>query len=65
MLPLYVKGKKPTGDSVTGKAVTNPAIVALDPSIAVAYRWLTAEIPSLTEEREKLQRQYGMFCIMG
>jgi hypothetical protein len=53
MLQLYLEVenvKKSTGDTVTGKPVTNPAEVALDTSIVMAHRRCTAEIPTLTEE---------------
>jgi hypothetical protein len=46
MLQLYLKGKnvkKPTGETVTGKPVTNPVVVALDTSIIVAYIRHTAD----------------------
>jgi hypothetical protein len=48
---MKVKMPKPTGDTVTGKPMTNSAVVALDTRISLAHRRRTAEIPYLTEER--------------
>ena len=47
VIPEKLKRQNPTGDSVTGKPMTNPAVVALDTSIVVAHRRRTTEIPSL------------------
>jgi hypothetical protein len=40
---------------MTGKPVTNSAVVELYTSIAVTHRRLTAEIPSLTGEQRQIQ----------
>jgi hypothetical protein len=50
---LEVKCQIRTGDTVTGTPMTNPAVMAIDTSIAVADRRRTAEILSLTEERRQ------------
>jgi hypothetical protein len=51
VIPDRYKRQKPTGDTVTGKPVTNPAVVALDTSIVVAHSRRIAKIPSVTKER--------------
>jgi hypothetical protein len=51
MLEIYLKGKKcqqSSGDSVTGKPATNPAVVALDTITLKGHKGHTVEILSLT-----------------
>jgi hypothetical protein len=42
---------KTSGETVTGKAVSDPVVLALDISITVEHQMCIVELPTLTEEQ--------------